>query len=42
MNKNSVSYLQGINFSQLILAEKTEIKPSLKKITLKIKLSPSD
>ena len=26
MNKNSVHYLQGINFSQLILAEKTEIK----------------
>ena len=26
MNKNSVKYLQGINFSQLILTSKTEIK----------------
>jgi hypothetical protein len=26
MNKNSVHYLQGINFSQVILAEKIEIK----------------
>ena len=26
MNKNSVKYLQGINFPQLTLAENTEIK----------------
>jgi hypothetical protein len=26
MNKNSVKYLQGIKFSQLTVAEKTEIK----------------
>jgi hypothetical protein len=26
MNNNSVKYLKGINFSQLTLAEKTEIK----------------
>jgi hypothetical protein len=26
MDKNSVKYLQGTNFLQLILAEKTEIK----------------
>jgi hypothetical protein len=26
MNKNSVKYFQGIGFSQLTLAEKTEIK----------------
>jgi hypothetical protein len=28
MNKNSVTYLQGINFVQLTLTEKTEIKNS--------------